>query len=281
MSPSRYQQDSSNPPTARNTPSRISALSQIKREREKKLSARNRGWATEAPRPETTTTTRSRAGTKGAEGEGRISADYFRDEVTGRALAYDGDSCLRCIEKGLRCTLNYAGVEGEDKCSACRRATTNPSPRCIRQLAPSRRTPFRGKEPWQNPNFFCLGDPQPSKLEMQEILRTHFLGGEEAATPTYRHGTYARDADRRAQVLPPFNGTDMPLAQRPANWKTADWRTALPAWKNRSLHARPILLDRENGARPANAEEIRQNAPEFVSEDATNYMRVVRRLVDT
>ncbi len=50
--------------------------------------------------------------------------------MTGRMLSEYGRSCLRCADKGLRCTLLFAGSEGEVQCAACRRAG---AVSCVRQ----------------------------------------------------------------------------------------------------------------------------------------------------
>lgn len=54
-----------------------------------------------------------------------------KDIVTGRVLSDAGRSCLRCVDKGLRCTLLYAGQEGAVQCAACRRSGAHP---CVRQV---------------------------------------------------------------------------------------------------------------------------------------------------
>ncbi|KAI1393568.1 uncharacterized protein F4822DRAFT_16952 [Hypoxylon trugodes] len=153
-----------------------------------------------------------------------------RDSLTGRTLADDGGCCLRCTEKGLRCTLMFLGIGGEDKCSACRR---NKAKYCFRLQAPSRRIGWRGP-PWKNPNFFTIGE-QPTREEMEQILRDHYLGEE-----TWRHGMYINEAERNSLALPPYNGTDRPLDERPENWKSVNWQHVLPTWENRSLKPRPF-----------------------------------------
>ncbi|KAI1405781.1 hypothetical protein F4819DRAFT_347706 [Hypoxylon fuscum] len=173
-----------------------------------------------------------------------------RDIITGRTLVEDGESCLRCIEKGLRCTLNFVGVEGVAKCAACKRSNTQ---HCLRQRAPWKRISFVGP-PWKNPNYFAVGD-HLNPADMEEMLQEHFLGQQ-----TYRHGTYSHEADRKQMALPPFNGTDLPIGERPENWKTMDWKRALPIPENKSLHPRPI----------------KASGP-YVNEDSMNYLCSVRR----
>ncbi|KAI1144007.1 hypothetical protein F5Y05DRAFT_418183 [Hypoxylon sp. FL0543] len=196
-----------------------------------------------------------------------------RDAITGRPLAEDGGSCLRCIEKGLRCTLNFLGVEGEAKCAACRRSG---SQYCIRQRGPEKRIEFQGA-PWDNPNYFTVGD-KLSPLEMKKILYEHYLGEEK-----YLYGTYLHEAERKQVALPPFNGSDLPIEKRPENWKTADWRSVLPIWKNRSLHPRPIMqrsqseIKRRDGASTGSQPTVLEASPSYITEDTIRYLRLIRK----
>ncbi|KAI0840527.1 hypothetical protein F5Y06DRAFT_262978 [Hypoxylon sp. FL0890] len=199
-----------------------------------------------------------------------------RDFITGRALVEDGGSCLRCIEKGLRCTLNFVGVEGEAKCAACRRSGVQ---YCIRQYGIEKRIEFEGP-PWKNPNYFTVGE-RPSALEMKEILQEHFLGEE-----TYRHGTYLCETERKQMALPPFNGSDLPMKQRPENWKTTTWRSVLPVWRNRSLHPRPVAPRREysqsstknrDGVSPKSQNTVSDASPYSTTEDTLQYLRLIRK----
>ncbi|KAI1378362.1 hypothetical protein F4677DRAFT_392655 [Hypoxylon crocopeplum] len=180
-----------------------------------------------------------------------------RDLITGRTLAEDGDSCLRCVEKGLRCTLNFLGVEGAPKCSGCKRSETH----CVRQRAVNKRIKFSGP-PWKNPNFFAV-DEKLSREEMQELLKQHYLGDQK-----YANGTYIYEADTKQMALPPFNGSDLPIDERPRNWQSMDWQRVLPTWKNRSLHPRPATASKDLGS---------EEEPEYVSEDTLRYLRVSRK----
>ncbi|OTB06843.1 hypothetical protein M426DRAFT_99532 [Hypoxylon sp. CI-4A] len=152
-----------------------------------------------------------------------------RDPITGRRLAEDGDSCLRCIEKGLICTLTFAGIAAVDKCAACERSGAR---YCFRQFVPTSRIPFEGP-PWKNPNYFSIGDTVGPD-EMEAILREHFEGKK-----SYLGGSLLSDADRGRMSLPPFNGSNLPLEERPENWRKINWTHVLPSWWNRSLHRRP------------------------------------------
>ncbi|KAL7626189.1 hypothetical protein AAE478_002959 [Parahypoxylon ruwenzoriense] len=156
-----------------------------------------------------------------------------RDKLTGRVLSDDGGSCLRCIEKGLKCTLYFFGVEGEDKCAACKRSGAQ---YCIRQFHPNKRLPFWGP-PWKSPNYFTIGDDIPSRAEMEDLIREHYQGQQR-----YSHGTYQYEGDLERMALPPFNGSDLPVPERPENWKTMDWTRVLPVLTNASLHPRPANL---------------------------------------
>ncbi|KAI2636388.1 hypothetical protein GGS26DRAFT_493247 [Hypomontagnella submonticulosa] len=203
----------------------------------------------------------SESDSQGQQGQPEVVHNRPRDRVTGRELAEDGGSCLRCIEKGLRCTLNFKGVRGEDKCAACRRSNAE---HCIRQLAPEQRIHFTGP-PWHNPNFFTVGTAL-SPMEMEEILYDHYLGKK-----TAMFGTYEYEAVRKQMALPPFNGSDLPLEERPKNWQSMDWKDALPIWQNRSLLPRPIKLDDDD-------DDDERREP-YLSEEALRYLRIKRKYI--
>ncbi|XXH04812.1 hypothetical protein Hte_011234 [Hypoxylon texense] len=168
---------------------------------------------------------------------------YPRDVVTGRPLVDDGGSCLRCTEKGLRCTLNFVGVEGVGQCAACKRSK---APRCIRQRAPEKRIFFMGA-PWKNPNYFCVGEPFGCWDEMEEALKEHFQGA-----PAYARGMYLPSGGEKNMALPPYNGSDRPIDERAENWKSMDWKRVLPIAINRSYHPRPInLKEKKRAPEPA------------------------------
>ncbi|KAI1202623.1 hypothetical protein F5X97DRAFT_344784 [Nemania serpens] len=167
-----------------------------------------------------------------------------RDRVTGRTLSQFGRSCLRCTEKGLRCTYNFFGKEDETQCAACRRSKT---PYCIRFKLPrgneGRSFFFRGT-PWKNPNFIAGtaasggAAPEIPKQELEDILREFYIG-----PSGYVLGDYLADGDVRNFALPPFNGADRPLGDRPVNYEMVNWKHVLPVWKNRSL--RPWWMEGE------------------------------------
>ncbi|KAI1460639.1 hypothetical protein F4805DRAFT_454566 [Annulohypoxylon moriforme] len=185
-----------------------------------------------------------------------------RDLATGRVLVDDGGSCLRCTEKGLNCTLNFVGVESVDKCAACKRSGTQ---YCIRQRPVEKLIPFRGP-PWQNPNFFSVGD-EPSPEEMVEILQEHYQGQD-----TYCNGEYMCESDRKGMTLPPFNGSDLPIGDRMENWKSADWKKVLPRWKNASYYKD---CKRFSGDKEQSDAVGEQQA--FVSQDTLDYFRALRK----
>ncbi|KAK5627661.1 hypothetical protein RRF57_003376 [Xylaria bambusicola] len=157
-----------------------------------------------------------------------------RDCVTGRKLSNHGRSCLRCLEKGLRCTLNYLGKESEPQCAACRRSK---APHCVR-FQPlgehERGIPFYGP-PWKNPNF-AAGGPAGKAVarlpreQLEEILREFYEGRK-----GYVMGQYMTASDVHNFALPPFNGADLPPVDRPENYEEMDWKDVLPDWRNRSL----------------------------------------------
>ncbi|KAJ2989453.1 hypothetical protein NUW58_g3456 [Xylaria curta] len=157
-----------------------------------------------------------------------------RDYVTGRMLSEFGRSCLRCTEKGLRCTLNYVGRETEIQCAACRRSKTQ---YCVRFRPPQddrKAIPFNGP-PWKNPNFFA-GSPETSpeaqipRKELEEMLHDFYYG-----KPGYLMGNYVVERDVCGFELPPFNGSDLPYDDRPENYRAMDWKDVLPDWRHRSL----------------------------------------------
>ncbi|KAI2465910.1 hypothetical protein F4781DRAFT_407471 [Annulohypoxylon bovei var. microspora] len=189
-----------------------------------------------------------------------------RDLATGRILVDDCGSCLRCIEKGLNCTLNFLGIEGVDKCAACKRSGAQ---YCIRQRSAGKLISFRGL-PWRNPNYFAVGD-EPSPKEMEEILREHYEGQD-----IYMNGEFICEGDRNRIALPPLNGSDLPLDERMENWKTADWKRVLPIWKNKSIYGEL------NGQSPSQSdvEEAKSYGSEdrqgFTAQGTLNYFRVTR-----
>ncbi|OTB20471.1 hypothetical protein K445DRAFT_299542 [Daldinia sp. EC12] len=155
----------------------------------------------------------------------QIPQNRRRDPLTGRLLAQDVEPCLRCIEKGLTCTLKFIGTEKKAKCAACKRSNSD---YCIRQRAPKKCLKFFGY-PWNSPNYFTL-DEGPSSVEMEEILKEHFLGLNRCALDEY---SYISGSVQTA--LPPFNGSDLPVAVRPKNYDSMTWEDILPAPGNKSI----------------------------------------------
>ncbi|KAI1655015.1 hypothetical protein F4813DRAFT_368335 [Daldinia decipiens] len=155
-----------------------------------------------------------------------------RDILTGRILAEDGESCLRCIDKGLKCTLIFLGFENEAKCAACRRSG---SQYCIRQRRPQDCYMFYG-HPWNSPNYFAVGRG-PNSREMEEILEEHFLGKIIDSIGAYTY-IYIYGRKQHSMTLPPFNGSDLPAAIRPEDFKSKTWKDVLPISMNKSAHRR-------------------------------------------
>ncbi|KAI0816307.1 hypothetical protein GGR55DRAFT_697194 [Xylaria sp. FL0064] len=178
-----------------------------------------------------------------------------RDRVTGRMLSETGGSCLRCKEKGLRCTLTFFGKESEVQCVACRRSK---APYCVRYhpLGPNGEgIPFFGPR-WKNPNFIAgrNTDDRPAELpsaELEEILREFCEG-----RSSYVQGHYMTASDARNFVLPPFNGSDLRPNDRPTNYETMDWRDVLPVWGNTSLC--PTQVDEKRDIRKKKLEIARE-----------------------
>ncbi|KAI0434091.1 hypothetical protein F5Y09DRAFT_349709 [Xylaria sp. FL1042] len=160
-----------------------------------------------------------------------------KDEVTGRMISKHGSPCLRCEEKGLRCTLTFVAKESEVQCAACRRSR---APYCIRyhplgQSNDGKGIPYFGP-PWKNPNYIAgrSADGEVAELppdQLEEILREFYEG-----PSGYLLGHYLTASDVSKFALPPFNGADLPPEARPENYKTMDWRDVLPIWKNRCLN---------------------------------------------
>ncbi|KAI8634621.1 hypothetical protein F5Y19DRAFT_485630 [Xylariaceae sp. FL1651] len=179
-----------------------------------------------------------------------------RDYVTGRVLSEDGQSCLNCTRKELRCTLNYAGKEVEPQCAACRRSKTQYCVRLRPLLDSGRDTPYSGP-PWKNPNFVAGvansgrkgGLADLSREEMEDILREHYLGRER-----YVLGNYIAEGKTRNFVLPPFNGVD--LDERPEDWQKIGWRDVLPIRLNRSLRPRGVEGEDGDGEEGGREEQI-------------------------
>ncbi|RYP79209.1 hypothetical protein DL771_000187 [Monosporascus sp. 5C6A] len=102
-----------------------------------------------------------------------------RDLTTGRVLAENSRSCLRCAEKGLKCTLLFAGKEGDVQCAACRRAGAD---RCVRQ---------------------ALEDLHPGADQSgwRAVVDEHH-----ARITTHVNGELVEARDKLHMALPPFNG---------------------------------------------------------------------------
>lgn len=191
-------------------------------------------------------TARSSLSLSGPESDGG-GGKLPRDRVTGRTLSEHGRSCLRCTDKGLRCTFNFVGKDDEAQCAACRRSGTQ---YCVRFRLPRgdkenrrRRTTttalFRG-QPWKNPNLVAGtadggGVPELGSEELERLLREFYDG-----PSGYVLGDYVVERDVRNFALPPFNGADLPPWYRPDDYETMDWRDVLPVWKNRSLRPRRV-----------------------------------------
>ncbi|RYP21198.1 hypothetical protein DL765_002337 [Monosporascus sp. GIB2] len=149
-----------------------------------------------------------------------------RDLTTGRVLAESSRSCLRCADKGLKCTLLFAGKEGEVQCAACRRAGAD---RCVRQ---------------------ALEDLHPGADQggWRAVVGEH-----RARITTYLNGELVEAHDKFNMVLPPFNGADLPPEERPQRWQALGWRDVLPLRRNRSLlreeaDVRELLRERDERA---------------------------------
>ncbi|KAI5868116.1 hypothetical protein GGS23DRAFT_608677 [Durotheca rogersii] len=209
------------------------------------------------------------AGGEGAAGTKEKADRRPRDPVTGRRLAEDGEKCVRCAGKGLRCTLSYVGAEGAARCGGCRRAG---APYCVRrQGRASRRVAFAGP-PWKDPNYFAVvGDGEAAADEpdggraaaVEAILRAHFLGPD-----TYVHGggEYRRAADLARLALPPLPPAPARKTRETRADADAGWRRVLPIWQNTSLRA-----GRGGGAGEDGPEaEERQD-------DALKYLRTARK----
>ncbi|KAI1467131.1 uncharacterized protein F4812DRAFT_465235 [Daldinia caldariorum] len=158
----------------------------------------------------------------------QVPLNYRRDPVTGRLLAQDVESCLRCIEKGLICTLKFLGFEEEVKCAACTRSNSD---YCIRQRPPYKCFRFFGY-PWNSPNYYTLGEVL-SPVELEEILQEHFIGQNRRALAEYSY-----ISGSVPMALPPFNGRDLPAAKRPKNFESRTWKDVLPAPGNKSAFRR-------------------------------------------
>ncbi|KAI0180348.1 hypothetical protein GGR52DRAFT_239681 [Hypoxylon sp. FL1284] len=167
------------------------------------------------------------SGAKQAKAGKKRPANYRRDRVTGRPLAENSESCLRCAEKGLKCTLNFVAVPETDA-----EADTKPEAKAVEQCAACRRSGAA----------HCVRELPPLTAdEAEELLRDHFEGAPVYAPP--RPGSYLPAADAKRFALPPYNGSDRPVDMRPENWKSMDWRRVLPIARNRSFHERPVQLD--------------------------------------
>ncbi|KAI1268312.1 hypothetical protein F5Y18DRAFT_374742 [Xylariaceae sp. FL1019] len=145
----------------------------------------------------------------------------IRCSVTGRILAKHHTACVRCVEKGLRCTLNYAGQEQQPTCGACRRSKVQ---FCVRYEG--LKIPHFGPI-WKDPNFiFGCNDKgvQSSVEEAEEILREHFEG-----RPQYVMGSYITTLDAQSMALPSF--------RRSHDWENVSWQDVLPVWQNMSINA--------------------------------------------
>ncbi|KAI0105440.1 hypothetical protein GGR51DRAFT_560286 [Nemania sp. FL0031] len=160
--------------------------------------------------------------------------EYVRDKVTGRPLAYQGRTCLRCVEKDLRCTLTFVGKELEIQCAACRRSK---APLCVRfrpAASSSKDMTFNGPV-WKNP-YFVAGEPDgrmAPRDSVETALREFYDGRSK-----YVMGKYVSHWEAGDWGLPPFNGSDLPPGERPEKYEDLTWRDVLPYWRNESLRPR-------------------------------------------
>ncbi|KAI0419923.1 hypothetical protein F5X98DRAFT_372151 [Xylaria grammica] len=168
-----------------------------------------------------------------------------RDYITGRIISDHGRTCLRCTEKGLRCTLNFVGKEAEPQCAACRRSKEQYCVRFQSLGGNNRVIPFNGP-PWKNPNFVA-GSAEDStavrlpREQLENILHEFYDGNS-----GYVLGNYVAKRDVRNYALPPFNGVDLSPVDRPENYRNLDWKDILPDWKNQSLRPRQKEGEMEN-----------------------------------
>ncbi|KAI1811135.1 hypothetical protein GGS20DRAFT_130109 [Poronia punctata] len=143
-----------------------------------------------------------------------------------------GRSCLRCREKGLRCTLNYIGKESEPQCAACRRSRAE---YCvsIRPKNERRRVgPFFGP-PWLNPDFVgstAKGVAALPHQQLQEIIRQHYAG-----EPGYVMGHYLCASDVQSFALPSYSGAGFSELDRADNSWNVTWKDILPTRLHRTL----------------------------------------------
>lgn len=113
-----------------------------------------------------------------------------RDRTTGQNQARYDRSCLRCVEKGLRCTFNFVGKEHESQCAACRRSQVE---YCVRFYPPADNDgSYWDDVPWKNPNFVAgtaknngKRSPQLPREELEEMIREFYFG-----RPGYVAGDY-------------------------------------------------------------------------------------------
>ncbi|KAI0200406.1 hypothetical protein F4808DRAFT_470355 [Astrocystis sublimbata] len=172
------------------------------------------------------------------------SSNYSpRDRVTGRILAQNGRSCLRCMDKNLRCTLNFVGQENKQQCAACRRSKDVRY--CVRYEPPQDKELellFNGP-PWKNP-YFVAGTAESEKIgpippeELERLLHDFHDG-----KSVYVMGNYVPQRDVLKFALPPFNGADLSPTHRPKKKAIVDHKDVLPDWRNRSLKS---SLGKEN-----------------------------------
>ncbi|KAI0408664.1 hypothetical protein F4802DRAFT_548479 [Xylaria palmicola] len=159
-----------------------------------------------------------------------------KDRISGRKLSEYGGPCLRCTGKGLRCTLTFFGKDNEYQCAACRRSGVAHCVR-LRPFDEDRKPLPHYGPPWENPNYFT-GTPEDGKPAsiseeaLKEILRDFYDGD-----CGYVLGNYVPKKGMCNFALPPFNGADLPLADRPENQASMTWKDALPTWQNQSLVA--------------------------------------------
>ncbi|KAI5928412.1 hypothetical protein F4810DRAFT_717027 [Camillea tinctor] len=157
-----------------------------------------------------------------------------RDKLTGRILAENGKTCLRCTRVGLRCTLNFFGMDREERCAACRRSGAE---HCVRPRGfADDELPYRGGGggglPSHDLPYVTGARPPLSRAQMEEVLREQLAEDE-----SLLQGFYVSASERARMALPRATARDKEPPEEDEGWgePATHWRKVLPTHMNRSL----------------------------------------------
>ncbi|KAI1819589.1 hypothetical protein F4861DRAFT_126366 [Xylaria intraflava] len=155
--------------------------------------------------------------------------DRPRDLITGRRLADHETTCIRCMEKGLTCTLRFHATQFERQCAACRRSGAR---FCVRYRPigiDGNPLPYYWGLPWRDPNYVALSAEGSTDTitaeELERMLREFFVGGFGYFAGS---GELLSESEAAGLALPPLDSDLEPPEEGEPPRRGASWRDVLP-----------------------------------------------------